>query len=339
MNCCKECFLDENIRRQIRKLRSSKQKCDQCGSQNANVVTAEDLRQIFDNVCGAYQPSPDGIPLYESLKRDWAIFNVPDKEAKPLLQVIGSSVNVDGTHSPFQVNYPDGKELWDEFRIELKEANRFFFETNFWIKLNRLDDLFFDLVVQKGDIQSRWYRARIQKNGMWCDSEMRMPPKGLAKAGRANPVGIPYLYLGYSQQNVINEVKPQVGNKVTIVTFSLSETVRIIDLRNPKMKLSPFNIDQIDDVAELREDVSLIEVLNSELSKPINREKSDVDYLPSQYLCEFIKRRGYDGVVYRSASGYGANLALFSENLVKLESGKTVSTEVTKINIEFHNLA
>lgn len=300
----------------------------------------EDLRQIFDNVFGAYQPSPCGIPLYESLKKDWAIFNLPDEKAKSLLQeILGSRVNVDGTHSPFQVNYPEGKELWDEFRIELKETNRFFFETKFWIKLNRFDDLFFDLVVKKGEIQSRWYRARIQKNGMWCDSEMGMPPIGLAKAGRANPVGIPYLYLGSSQKNVINEVKPQVGNKVTIANFSLSETVRIIDLRNPKTKLSPFSLDQIDDVAELREDVSLIEVLNSELSKPINREKADVDYLPSQYLCEFIKRRGYDGVVYRSASGYGANLALFSENLAKLECGKTVSTEVTKINIEFHNLA
>ncbi|UCZ57986.1 RES family NAD+ phosphorylase [Desulfurispirillum indicum] len=37
-----------------------------------------------------------------------------------------------------------------------------------------------------------------------------------------------------------------------------------------------------------------------------------MDYIPSQYLCEFIKKHEYHGVMYRSSVGDGVNLALFN---------------------------
>lgn len=39
-----------------------------------------------------------------------------------------------------------------------------------------------------------------------------------------------------------------------------------------------------------------------------------IDYTPSQYLCEFIKRRGYDGVIDRSSVSDGMNLALIQSS-------------------------
>ena len=40
-----------------------------------------------------------------------------------------------------------------------------------------------------------------------------------------------------------------------------------------------------------------------------------IDYIPSQYLCEFIKKIGFHGVIYRSSVSEGINLALFDPTL------------------------
>jgi hypothetical protein len=42
-----------------------------------------------------------------------------------------------------------------------------------------------------------------------------------------------------------------------------------------------------------------------------------IDYVPSQYLCEFIKKCGYAGVIYRSSVSDGINLALFNPGQAK----------------------
>ncbi|MDT9910021.1 RES family NAD+ phosphorylase, partial [Klebsiella pneumoniae] len=36
-----------------------------------------------------------------------------------------------------------------------------------------------------------------------------------------------------------------------------------------------------------------------------------LDYIPSQYICEFIKKTGFHGVLYSSSVSEGINLALF----------------------------
>ena len=57
-----------------------------------------------------------------------------------------------------------------------------------------------------------------------------------------------------------------------------------------------------------------------------------IDYIPSQYLCEFIKDCGFDGVVYRSSVSDGINLALFDPGRA---TGGTVSVvDVKKVSIE-----
>jgi hypothetical protein len=55
--------------------------------------------------------------------------------------------------------------------------------------------------------------------------------------------------------------------------------------------------------------------LEKELSKPIRRQDSELDYLPTQYLCEFIKSIGFDGVEFRSSlNPNGYNLAIFNDD-------------------------
>lgn len=60
---------------------------------------------------------------------------------------------------------------------------------------------------------------------------------------------------------------------------------------------------------------------------------ADLEYLPSQYLCEFVKHIGFDGVVYRSSLAEGDNLAIFQED--KLNRISTSDYRVDAIDVSY----
>lgn len=63
--------------------------------------------------------------------------------------------------------------------------------------------------------------------------------------------------------------------------------------------------------------------LEEELSKPLRKQDVNLDYLPTQYLCEFIKSLGFDGVEYRSAMAEGGyNIAVFNDNNLECISAR-----------------
>ncbi len=67
-----------------------------------------------------------------------------------------------------------------------------------------------------------------------------------------------------------------------------------------------------------------------EIAKPVRRNDSPLEYLPTQYIAEFVKSEGYDGVEYESTLRKGGvNLALFDESLVECVNVKT--REVTSV--------
>ncbi len=70
-----------------------------------------------------------------------------------------------------------------------------------------------------------------------------------------------------------------------------------------------------------------------EVAKPLRRSDSALEYLPTQYIAEFIKSQGYDGVEYASTLREGGyNIAVFDERLFECVSVNTV--EVKKIQYE-----
>jgi len=83
---------------------------------------------------------------------------------------------------------------------------------------------------------------------------------------------------------------------------------------------------------QLRADIAFLERLGDELTRPVLPRGAAIDYLPSQYLCEFIKKVGYDGVVYRSSVSEGINLALFDQTKAV---GRAVSLyNITKVTVK-----
>ncbi|NNJ81578.1 MAG: RES family NAD+ phosphorylase, partial [Flavobacteriaceae bacterium] len=74
--------------------------------------------------------------------------------------------------------------------------------------------------------------------------------------------------------------------------------------------------------------------LQKELSLPIRKQDKEIDYIPTQYLSEFIKSIGYEGVEFQSSLySAGHNLAVFDSS--KFDCKKVDVYEIQNIEFEY----
>ena len=316
MLCCPECFGDAGLRDQVIPQRSTETgPCPICGSDNQQLINARELNDYFELLLTIYLPFDEGKSLVDWLSNDWALFqnpNISDAQAQVLLGEILDDGEIVRDNFILSENcQTDSLQRWTDLSEELKLANRYFPETG--IDTDRLGVHLSNLVLREDEYPISWYRARIEKNGEPIPLfQMGAPPAKLASSGRANPVGIPYLYLGSTVETAVSEVRPQPGELVCVAEFSLKNTLKIVDLRSPRTLISPFLEEDEGNIALLRGDIDFLEILGRQLATPVVPEAAAVDYIPSQYLCEFIKKCGFEGVAYGSSLSDGMNVALFS---------------------------
>lgn len=336
MNCCAECFGDRGLRKSIIPLRSIEVgQCSYCGSENVPVLSPPQLAEYFELLISAYQIDGRGKLLVQWFREDWGMFGHPvmdDSRARKLLAEILEDAEIVGqTFLPANDSEADRLSEWEKLRDELMYHNRFFPEAN--IDLKRLELLLSQLTLDPDEVPRLWYRARIQTGETpFAMDEMGTPPKRIASHGRANPAGIPYLYLGSTQTAAISEIRPHTGEIASVADFRTADNLKLVDLRNPRKMVSPFLLEDAADIARMRSDLPFLERLGDELTMPVVPQAAAIDYTPSQYLCEFIKKCGYDGVIYRSSVGGGINLALFDP--ARAESGTVNRYRVARVSVE-----
>src|SRR5690606_26316369 len=125
------------------------------------------------------------------------------------------------------------------------------------------------LLADPASIGSTWHRARLLgPRPTFSPDEMGAPPPESAGQGRANPAGIPYLYLGSQVDAAIAELRPHTGDRACVAAFEVP-SLRVVDLRHPRAQVSPFLLDGADAVGQLRADLPLLERLGSELTRPV----------------------------------------------------------------------
>jgi hypothetical protein len=156
------------------------------------------------------------------------------------------------------------------------------------------------------------------------------PAAGAPKAGRANPIGIPYLYVSDTKATVLAEIGPRPKGEITwMAEFRAKRKVWVIDLQKGRIR-TPFIYSE-KQLAKAYENQHVLELLSYELSRPVDRNNShtaSLEYLPTQYFCELVKQEGYLGVIYqssRSKSG-GRNIVIFQPDAAGYVSHKTIST-------------
>ncbi|MGL4453280.1 MAG: RES family NAD+ phosphorylase [Sarcina sp.] len=206
-------------------------------------------------------------------------------------------------------SYRKAKRIWEEFKKDIKEENRFFSGKDIVEMLNQEEALDISTFHTTGN-KFILYRARMGNYVNLDDSEMKRPPVGLHCMGRCNPMGIPYLYLADREETAIKEVRARVGDLVTIAKIEVGGVYSFFDLSSQEIKSSSIKESFIIDKTV----ANLVYIINRDFTKRID-EHEKLEYLPLQFISEYIKNRGFDGFMYQSSQDLiGTNYVIFNPN-------------------------
>lgn len=339
MHCCACCFGDRGLKTQIIPTFSNGNgTCSFCGSLNEQLVEPSNLRDYFELLINIYIQNENGKTLVSWFKDDWGMFSHSKMDhansCMLLAEILDDGDIVRKKYIPSDLCKSDRLNLWSKFKTELMHQNRFFPENE--MDRNLLKDLLTHLVIDPNEVSKKWFRARIQRNHKpYSPENMGAPPKKQASQGRANPAGIPYLYLASTEDTAVSEIRPHTGEYSSLAEFTINESLEIIDLRNPRSTVSPFLLNDEKKIASLRGDIDFLVQLGEELKRPVLPHVAAIDYLPSQYLCEFIKSCKYHGVIYKSSVGEGVNLALFEPD--RAQVGNVEQYRISKVSVHIEN--
>jgi hypothetical protein len=137
--------------------------------------------------------------------------------------------------------------------------------------------------------------------------ERMKPLENAATEGRANPKGIPCLYLATDKETAMAEVRPWIGSFVSVGQFKTLKALKLVDLSVHQQR-KPLYLEEPD--APGKESAVWAHIDRS-FSEPITTNDTSADYAPTQVLSELFRQHGYDGLVYKSLLGEGFNIALF----------------------------
>lgn len=307
--CCINCFSDKFLEEQIKDISTKKGKCDYCDSENINIISTLELQDFFEQIFDIYEVNEDGLRLSEILDLDWKMFKVNKYTANEILSEALDNQEI-LTNKYINSLEKLSSDVWDNFKNELKYKNRYFPNDKEFNKKSLKETIQY---FESYDYVKEVYRARINKDGLQLSEEqMGKPPKGKSSQGRANPIGISYLYVASDESTAISEIRPHKGDSVTVAKIKLPENLCFLDIRSPKNTISPFSF--TDNVLEsLYKDIDLLERFGEELSKPVLPREANIEYLSSQYLTELVKHYGFNGLLYKSSVGQGYNIVIFDD--------------------------
>lgn len=333
MICCINCFDDIEIRATIEMI-GHKGNCPVCKKTDTWIYDSDqdadktNVEEMLDSILELYVPESQLSKLYpeeekalieDRLLKDWSIFSGSAFEVRQIVsERVTDSLDLDSRIVIERVGIPQlfdevylrdnsimGKYSWDIFKKYLRNENRFHSK---YINLEMLESVLreTEIVIP---VATKFYRARVSDKKGYSRKQMWAPPDDVASPGRANSKGQSCLYLCSHKKTTVKEIRAHAFDYVTIATFKLNRDIRVLDLSSI-VHSSPFYSEK-DKVAYLLNESSLRQIQN-DLAKPMSRWDSDLDYLPTQYISDFAKFLGYDGVKYFSTFDKTSyNLALF----------------------------
>jgi len=289
-----------------------------------------------------------GVALHLRLQQDWRIFSFDDPpqlkqfltsavpDAHPLLAdgvMVRLRPAADGVDTDHLLS-------WTQFSDEIRTRNRYFPQT---VPDRRTLENVLLGSVKRVEKDVALYRGRvIESSEVPTAAEMGAPPANKAKAGRANPIGIPHLYLSFALDTCIYETRVANHTRVAIGTFHAIRDLSVLNLADVEPPdFFDIDIDQPHSIAEQARRVLFhryLTALGGELRKPVRATDQPTDYIPTQYLCELAKSLGLDGVLYSSSlHPQGRNLVLFDVNAAVCEWGISV-VEITSLTAGWRTL-
>lgn len=336
---CSNCFTDTELIGFIQ-ARNQISDCDCCGAKNIAVLPFEELLDFFNELLDNFQKSGTGTGITALIQSNWSFFKdlaLGDKIINSALNQLNSIFASSDELVNFNDEIIENVDYWQKLKEQLKWEKRYLTDINFLT-----DDLGWDgffeskTVIEKKDIL---YRARLHSNadsGAFTEENMFCPPKHIAGGGRANPSGIPYLYLSDNEETILYEIRASYLDEITVASFGLAdhieENIVISDFTEVPSLFTPNQINK------RIKSTLLKKIISRDLSTPMRRYDSDLDYIPTQFICEFIKVfTNVQGIKFRSSlHNVGNNLVLFDQTQLKCLSVKKV--QITKVQINSRDL-
>ena len=360
MYCCPSCFQDSTVIAFVGSNSIITGVCDFCDAVDQPLISAASLAGLFEPLLLNYRYlDSDTLHDYEDpisvgellidLVQEWDIFTdeifCSGSAADLLAQIASSRWDDDSGEPPFD---PDGlytkrpskwhSEMasdWDDFSNRVKKNPGVcaplpeIFDEDAWR---------YSGVVS---IDSVLHRARLgfilgqhQEKFPW--PQMGAPPPDKACAGRANCKGESVLYCAETETTAVAEVRPATGLVVSVCRIRPHRALEVLDLVSTHT-INPFECEP----GMLRywsELLDLVYAFGRQLSTPLERSDSLIDYLPSQKLALRLRDAGFDGIRYPSAMDErGVNLVFFDPSDCEILDSKLVKIEFTSIQFSQYN--
>jgi len=335
MKVCVLCFNDLELKRFIVSNSNEKGKCDYCSDGiNSELLEVDELLDFFAEFIQIFKIDPNGIPLIKLIQNDWNLFST-EAVCNNLLSEIFLILNSSLTNINETVNYIDDinecTSYWEILKEDLKWKRRFITDIELLKELRW--DSFFNKTIKLPESESL-YRARLHYNGdqkIFDKTDMGCPDKNKVLAGRANPQGIPYLYLSKSVDTTLYEIRAAFLDEVSVGEFKLKKNSEVVLVDFTETPSAFLNVDEI---IEFTKSMLLKKYISADLSKPMRRYDSELEYIPTQFICEFIRDiTGADGILFDSSLHQGdKNIVLFEQD--KVECVAVTMHRVKKVFIE-----
>lgn len=347
MNCCVKCFTSNYLRTTIT-FEGNIDNCNFCNSTDVFVKDASTLEYFFTSLIQIYKPDDkSNRNIVEALENDFPnkVFGAhleSDKKFELLKAIFSDSIdsykdNLENNVSILPIKdtllFENLNSNWLSFKKEIRNINRFHLKSQFDLKILENFFKFFEKDIERG---TKFFRARICYDTTGYDVDnMGCPPEDKSTNGRANPQGISYLYLARERKTALMEVRCSLFDIATIGTFKSIEALKILNLSKDTYDLIFLSENENIDMYIKYEE--FLGVLEKELSKPRRSFDSELDYLPTQYVSEFVKSIGYDGIEYGSSLNKdGTNIAIFYPE--KLKCIDVSNYDIHKIDFYFKEI-
>ncbi|WP_409161683.1 RES domain-containing protein [Pectobacterium sp. B2J-2] len=231
--CCPNCFNDNGIKEFITEVGITN-RCSYCSSDRLHCISPEKVSHLFEFFSYCIEKTDVGKTYANLIQEQFYLFNSEVRNKDSLIRdILGDSF----TAEVFCLKHDPSRhiQLWSEFKNELKFKNRFFPKNSLYSSLfngsELTDRVFSELLGQLMKPVYRgqeFYRARISEKELTLE-QMKMPPEGSATGGRANPIGISYLYLADNKETCIAEVRPSNSSFIRISNFQLNKDLNVLE--------------------------------------------------------------------------------------------------------------
>ena len=315
MKICANCFNDIEIKESVGNMPHENGICDCCGAEG-EVVDISEVEDFFCELLGLFEKDNNGCPVSSLIDQDWNIFSSltsSDKILGDILNRNNFAYSINDSVSYIQ----DVKEcfnVWDELKKEVQTEKRYFsnigaFDWAAYIKSN--------VKIDKGTV---YYRSRVTpaEQDSLPPEDLGCPPAEKATAGRANPIGIPYLYLCDNIDTTFYEIRAVYLDRISVGRFVIQRDLNLVNFNNSTNLFYAFSSENNDSLIDVIKHKILFKKISADLSKPLRRYDTEIEYVPTQLICEYCKHNRADGIMFKSSLHHsGTNIVLFNKDDAK----------------------